>query len=157
MQRLGFKEQITHRHGPSGPPPATHARNTSSIPIDGIWTNFGHGSMRCGYLGLATGLPGDHRTAWIDLPLREVLGHNPPNLHRVHPPDIVVSDPRVVTKYNDRLVTLLQESKTDQKAAALRKMVKSNVASPHAPPHSIPDIDSLHFQINHVESDLVCV
>ena len=104
--------------------------------------------MRCGYLGLATGLPGDHRTAWIDLPLREVLGYNPPDLHRVYPPDTVVSNPRVVTKCNAKLIKLLQESKTDEKAATLRSMVQSNVAPPDDPPHSLTDIDTLHFKIN---------
>ena len=106
--------------------------------------------MRCGCLGLATGLPGDHRTAWIDLPLREVLGHDPPDLHRVCPPDIVVSDPRVVKKHNAKLIKLLQESKTDHKAATLRTMVQSNVESPH----SIADIDALHFKINQERREL---
>ena len=105
-------------------------------------------------LGLATGLPGDHRTAWIDLPLREVLGYSPPDLHRVYPPDIVVSDPRVVTKHNARLIKLPQEARTDTKAATLRSMVQSTLASPDDPPHSLADIDTLHFKINQERRDL---
>ena len=120
LQKLGFKEQITLRHGPSKLPPATYIRNTRGIPIDGIWTNLGHGTMRCGYLWFEQGLPGDHRTAWIDLPLKEVLGYNPPDLHKVHPPDLVVSDPRIVTKYNSKLVKSMKTSKTISKAQTLR-------------------------------------
>ena len=39
LKPLGFKEQITFRHGPNEPPPGTHETNTSGRPIDGIWTN----------------------------------------------------------------------------------------------------------------------
>ena len=73
LQSMGFKEQITHRHGINSPPPSTYWRNHRGIPIDGIWTNFGHGIMRCGYLAHDEGLPGDHRTAWIDIPLIALL------------------------------------------------------------------------------------
>ena len=154
LQKLGFKEQITLRHGPSKLPPATYIRNTRSIPIDGIWTNFGHGTMRCGYLGFEEGLPGDHRTAWIDLPLKEVLGYNPPDLHKVHPPDLVVSDPRIVTKYNSKLAKSMKTSKTISKAQTLRQMVQDNLASPQAPPYSLEAIDSLHYQINTERKEL---
>jgi hypothetical protein len=78
FRSVGFEEQITSTHGTNEPPPATHDSNTKSIPIDGIWTNFGHGTFRCGYLGFGEGLPGDHRTAWIDIPLSDVFGYTPP-------------------------------------------------------------------------------
>ena len=68
LRALGFEEQVTFRHGFNHPPPATHIANTQGIPIDGVWTNFAHGEMRCGHLGFEEGLPGDHRTVWIDPP-----------------------------------------------------------------------------------------
>ena len=58
LRSLGFEEQITYRHGPQQPPPGTHIANTRGTPIDGIWTNFDHGEMRCGYCSFVEGLPG---------------------------------------------------------------------------------------------------
>ena len=82
LQSLGFQEQITFRHGHYQKPPATHRDNTKGIPIDGIWTNFAHGEMRCGYLGHdGQALPGDHRTAWIDIPKAIMFGYCPPDIH----------------------------------------------------------------------------
>ena len=40
LRPLGFEEQVTFRHEPLHPPPATHMANTRGIPIDGVWTNF---------------------------------------------------------------------------------------------------------------------
>ena len=100
LRPFGFEEQITFRHGPTHPPPAIHMANTKGVPIDGIWTNFSHGNLRCGYLGMEEGLPGDHRLAWIDVPAALLFGHNPPDLHRVYPPSLVVNDPGIRTKYN---------------------------------------------------------
>ena len=66
LKPLGFKEQITFRHGPNEPPPGTHETNESGRPIDGIWTNFAHGELRCGYEAYED--DDDHRHAWIDIP-----------------------------------------------------------------------------------------
>ena len=110
--------------------------------------------MRCGYLAFGQGLPGDHRTAWIDLPLRELLGYNPPDLHRVYPPDLVVGDPRVRDKYNKKVLELLAKTKTAQKAAQLREMVKDNLQNPDDPPHTIEEVDALHLQINNERRDM---
>ena len=95
FRSLGFEEQITYTHGKTEPPPATYDANTKSVPIDGIWTNFAHGQMRCGYLGFGEGLPGDHRTCWIDIPHEELYGYCPPDLHRVYPPGVTTKDPRI--------------------------------------------------------------
>ena len=93
LRELGFEEQVTFRHGGNRDPPGTHMANTKGVPIDGVWTNFAHGQMRCGYLDFAEGLPGDHHTVWIDLPADELFGYTPPDLHKVFPPDLVASDP----------------------------------------------------------------
>ena len=86
LNSLGFQEQITGTHSAKGPPPATHDRNTKHIAIDGIWTNFAHGELRCGHMGFGEGLPGDHRTAWIDIPFEEAFGCRPPTCIECAPP-----------------------------------------------------------------------
>ena len=154
LQSLGLKEQITTRHQANHPPPATHLSNSKAIPIDGIWTNFGHGTMRCGFLGFEAGLPGDHRTAWIDIPLRTLLGHNPPDMHRVYPPDLAVGDPRARDKYNSNLKQCMKAAKLQEKAAQLRQMVSQNLANPDNPPHTLALVDALHLQINNTRRDL---
>ena len=148
LRQHGFEEQITYRHGSFAPPPGTHMANTKGIPIDGIWTNFGHGTMRCGFTGFGKGLPGDHRTCWIDLPIREVLGYNPPDLHRVFPPDLTAKDPRVGKKYNKLLKKALSKKGTFRQAQELRTLVAQTLESPQDPPASIEDINVLHSSIN---------
>ena len=109
--------------------------------------------MRCGYLGFEEGLPGDHRTVWIDLPLEELFGHRPPNLHKVFPPDLVASDPRVCKKCNHKVALSLQKQGIIAAAQRLRQMVKENLANPTAPPHDGATVDALHLKINNVRRD----
>ena len=95
LRTLGFEEQITSRHGPLEPPPNTHQMNTQGKPIDGIWTNFAHGELRCGYTAFGEGIDSDHRSCWIDIPDSIAYGYRPPDIHRVYPPGLTVADPRV--------------------------------------------------------------
>ena len=148
LRSHGFEEQITYRHGSFAAPPGTHMSNTKGIPIDGIWTNFGHGTMRCGYTAFGQGLPGDHRTCWIDLPLKEVLGYNPPDLHRVYPPDLTAKDPRVGKRYNKLLKKSLAQEGTFQKSQLLRNQVQQCLDSPEKPPFTLNQINDLHLSIN---------
>ena len=148
LQSLGLQEQITRSHSSHCPPPATHVSNSRAIPIDGIWTNFAHGQMRCGYTGFHEGITGDHRTLWIDIPKELFLGHNPPNLHRVYPPVLTTRDPRIRKKYNHLMIQKLQAKGTFHQVRQLRKWVADNVKAPESPPHSIDHINELHQSIN---------
>ena len=137
LRSLGFEEQITFRHARNGPPPATHIANTKGVPIDGIWTNFAHGTMRCGYMAFHEGLPSDHRTAWIDLPMHEMLGYRPPDIHRRKPPNLIDSDPCIRKQCNRRVHRTLLKQGTMDKVKALRQMVKASLETPNDPPPHI--------------------
>ena len=100
------------------------------------------------------GLPGDHRSAWIDVPAALLFGHNPPDLHRVYPPGLVVNDPRIRTKYNKEVKAKLKSKGMLKKAALLRKMVADNLASPDSPPHSLQEVNALHLQLNNARRDV---
>ena len=154
LRSLGFEEQITFRHGTITPPPGTHISNTRGTPIDGIWTNFNHGELRCGYTGFATGLPGDHRTAWIDIPLKELLGYNPPDLHRVFPPDLTTRDPRIRKKYNKEVKAKMAPKCIEQKVRELRRKVQECVDNKTEPPFSLEEINELHREINNTRRDV---
>ena len=154
LRSLGFEEQITYRHGAQQPPPGTHIANTRGTPIDGIWTNFDHGEMRCGYCSFDEGLPGDHRTAWIDIPLKALLGYNPPDLHRVFPPDLTTQDPRLRKRYNERVRAQMAPHEIEAKVRKLRAMVQADVCSPDDPPFSHEEINELHKEINNTRRDI---
>ena len=101
---LRMKEQITTTHGHYSHPPATHDSNTNNVPIDGIWTNFEDPGIRCGYLPFGEGIPGDHRTPFLDIPFQSVFGYNPPHLHTVYPPKLTTRDPRERKKYSKQVM-----------------------------------------------------
>lgn len=82
----GMRDMNRTLHEKTTPMPATHNRNTNAVPIDGMFTTLpDDGTIRCGYLPFDEGLPGDHRTSWIDIPFLLALGHNPPHLHKADP------------------------------------------------------------------------
>ena len=57
-------------------PPATHNRNTSREPIDGIWVTQGLRVSATGYSAFNEGCPSDHRVLWIELTYSSTFGHN---------------------------------------------------------------------------------
>jgi len=108
FRSLNLREMISQKHGSTHPMPATQIRNTSSRPIDGVWSNLPE-QLRCGYLAFTEGVPGDHRTMWIDIPFSIIFGYTPPHLHKVFPPDLTTEDPRIRKKYNQRVHQLLSK------------------------------------------------
>ena len=70
------------------------------------------------------GLPGDHRTLWVDIPKRIIFGHNPPNLFKRDDPMLTCKDHRIYNKYNDRVETMMEEQHFPSATAALRRAVK---------------------------------
>jgi len=141
LQQHGLEEQITLRHGPRRPPPNTQIENTKGTPIDGIWTNFCHGELRCGYLGFGEGfLDTDHRQAWIDIPHFNMYGYQIPDLHRVHPPNLRAQDPRERATYNSTVMSTLRQQGIVSKTKQLRKLVSSG--------GDLAQIKELHSTIN---------
>jgi hypothetical protein len=74
FRTLDMKEAILTRHNRKSPP-ATHNRNNSREPIDGIWVTPGLKAVSAGYLPFGEGCPSDHRAIWIDLAYDNVFGY----------------------------------------------------------------------------------
>ena len=58
LSNINLKEAILDRHGSQGP--ATHKRNSTSSPIDGIWISPGFDISKGGYLEYDQVFPSDH-------------------------------------------------------------------------------------------------
>lgn len=125
FRSLEMREMISKRHGKTHPMPATQQRNTASRPIDGVWSNVPN-SLRCGYLAFGEGVPGDHRTMWIDIPFATMFGYTPPHIHKVYPPDLTTADPRIRKRYNQRVRRLLTKWGTFLAVKQLRQMVTNS-------------------------------
>ncbi|MFN9981150.1 MAG: hypothetical protein ACK53Y_14585, partial [bacterium] len=59
LQELTLREVILERHGRKGP--ATHKRNATSTPIDGLWMSQGLQIEQGGYFAYDEVIPSDHR------------------------------------------------------------------------------------------------
>lgn len=82
-----LKEMILDRHGTSGP--ATHKRNSTSTPTDGIWASPGLQIDNGGYFGYDEVFHNtDHHCLWIDISFLCAFGHNmPPPCTKGNPKD----------------------------------------------------------------------
>ena len=117
--RLGLSETITERHGKAAP--ATHIYGKH--PIDGIFTTRHIQPIKCGYL------PGnihvsDHRTLWIDIDKRNILGERhytpqQPKYRKLHS-----SNPRIKRKFNKIMEEQLQNCKVLRKLQKLRSDIR---------------------------------
>jgi len=97
LNKLSLKEAILHRHGNRGP--ATHKRNSTGIPIDGIWISPGLEIIKGGYFAYDEVVMSDHRCLWIDLTFVAAFGHNMAPLCRRTPRRLHCKDPRLVQNY----------------------------------------------------------
>jgi endonuclease/exonuclease/phosphatase family metal-dependent hydrolase len=74
QKSLDLKEAIILRHGPNGP--TTFQRNTSRMPIDGMWTSSAIEISQGGYMEYDQFLlNADHRCLWIDITYQQAFGH----------------------------------------------------------------------------------
>ena len=138
LREMGLRDAILDKHGAEDAP-ATHYRNDQQTPIDAIFTTL-EGDLRGGYLAVDAGLPGDHRTLWLDIPFISAFNHNAPNLTPRLPNGINTQDPRIRRKYNRRVVEEYKKEDIINKAALLREMVQEQAAS--------DDIELLHSEID---------
>ena len=120
------------------PPPATHYNNENKKPIDAFFTTL-RGDFQCGYFAVDEGLPGDHRTLWIDIPFAVAFGHNSPNLATKDTDMMPVIDPRIRKRYNRRVIKEFKKEDVIFKAAALRALVAGD-----AP---IQQIEKMHEEV----------
>jgi hypothetical protein len=99
LRKLGLKEIITHRHGPSAP----HTCNRGSTPISGIFVSAGLLDSKCGYLSVAH----DHRRLWLDLDTERIFGAEADISPRFKPKRLQTNDRRSRDKYLKDLSQLL--------------------------------------------------
>jgi len=97
LSNIYLKEAILDRHGMQGP--ATHKRNSTSTPIDGIWVSSGLDILKGGYFAYDEVVPSDHRCLWIDVSFVTAFGHNMPPLCKRQPRRINCKDPHLVQNY----------------------------------------------------------
>jgi hypothetical protein len=134
LQSHGFQEQISSWHGHLEPPPGTHIDNMKGIPIDGIWTNFAHGQLRCGHLAFDASFPTDHHLSWIDIPDSLEYGHPQPHVHRVYLPKLTVMDPWIWKKCNEKVMQILWENGTIDNIKRLLECVRNQSSADEACP-----------------------
>jgi len=65
LHQLSLCEVILEEHGLQGP--ATHKRNATSSPIDGIWMSPGLKIEKGGYFAYDKVIPSDHGCLWADI------------------------------------------------------------------------------------------
>jgi hypothetical protein len=97
FMQLLLREVIIHRHGNLGP--ATHKRNSTSTPIDGIWFSPGLSIDRGGYFEYDEVIPLDHRCLWVDMSYMVAFGHTMPPLGIRTPRRLHCRDPRLIENY----------------------------------------------------------
>jgi hypothetical protein len=97
LSQLSLSEAILGRHGNDGP--ATHKRNSTGTPIDGIWFSPGLEIQRGGYLEYDAMLQFDHRCLWVDLSFQNAFGHNMAPIHKKQARRLHCRDPRLVQNY----------------------------------------------------------
>jgi hypothetical protein len=90
LSQLSLKEAILDKHGLQGL--ATHKRNATSSPIDGIWISPGLQVSQGGYFAYDQVIPSDHRCIWIDISFMVAFRQKQPR--RLH-----CKDPRLVQNY----------------------------------------------------------
>jgi len=98
LEQLHLVEAILDRHGLDGP--ATHKRNSTSIPIDRIWKTQGLQIKRGGYFGYnEVFMNADHRCLWLDLAFTSAFGHDLPLARKITPKRLHCKDPRLVDNF----------------------------------------------------------
>jgi len=116
FQELGLVNALVHLHGqPTWP---TH--NRGSNPIDAIYISpeLLHGVMG-GYLRFNEGLLSDHRGLWLDLQMEVVFGSCDWLSMTSQARWLKCDDPRIITRYNQRLLVELQKEDVADRIANL--------------------------------------
>ena len=99
--KRGLSELILQRHGTNSP--ATHERNTNRVLIDEILGSESIHIVRGGYLGFGEAFDSNHRTLWVEIGAKDLLGYRPAETHKRKSKCIKSGDPRRVEKYVKRV------------------------------------------------------
>jgi len=106
FQELGLVDALAHLHGqPTWP---THNRGSHPINTIYISPELLQGTTG-GYLGFDDGLLSDHRGMWIDLQMEVIFGSCNQLGVTSQARQLKCIDPRVITRYNQRLLAELQK------------------------------------------------
>jgi hypothetical protein len=97
LQRVSLREVIIDRHGLQGP--ATHKRNSTGTPIDGIWMSPGLSIEKGGYFAYDEVIPSDHRCLWVDITFVSAFGHDMAPITKRKPKRLHCRDPRLVDNF----------------------------------------------------------
>eukprot|EP00978_Attheya_sp_CCMP212_P039928 scaffold212615_cov63-Attheya_sp.AAC.2 len=89
----GMREVLLERHGESAPATC----NMDSSPINGMWTTCSLKIVQGGYFNFEEGLPGNHRTFWLDLTYLCALCHTQPAIVRRTARHLKLNDPRCMS------------------------------------------------------------
>jgi hypothetical protein len=144
LVQLEMEEAILQKHGLMGP--ASHKRNSTSSPIDGIWKTPGIIIEKGGYFGYDEVFQNtDHRCLWIDVTFSIAFGHNLPPASKRTPKRLHCRDPRLVANYiklyHQRAAPLNLFDRVIALDAKAKTMSKSQVISEYE------ELDQLRCQV----------
>jgi hypothetical protein len=97
LHQLSLREVILEKHGLQGP--ATHKRNATSSPINGVWMSPGLKIEKGGYFASDEVIPSDHRCLWADITFMSAFGHNMAPISKRKPKRLNCRDPRLVDNF----------------------------------------------------------
>ncbi len=129
LLQLSLFEAILEWHGTNDT--ATHKRNSTNSPIDGIWLSPGLQIERGGYFEYDDVIPSDHRCVWVNLSFTTAFGHNIPPLCKRQPRRLHCKDPRLVENFVHlyhqfaRPLNLFQRAQDLEKKALLMSKSKA--------------------------------
>ena len=101
MSDLGLIDLVAAKHGDC---PKTHIRSKNE-PIDCIFGSASLSIAQGGFLSFNK-LLSDHRGIWVDIPVHQLYGYNPPQPVYPYARRLKLNDPRVIKKY----IEILDES-----------------------------------------------
>jgi len=109
FESFGLSEVLIALHGP-GPP--TYLHSNDGHAVDGIFcTPNLAANVRGGYFDVGVGIyKADHRCLWIDIPFVTAFGSTVPNFIRPEARRLRCQDPRLVAKYNSKVLSLYREN-----------------------------------------------
>ena len=91
------------------------------------------------------GLPtSDHHPMFIQLSRHIVFGHNPPHIHRYKVPDLPTTDPRIRSRYNDKIKKKMKDDKIPQMLKLMRHLLSA--AGPKSE-EQMKEIRSIHTKL----------
>lgn len=117
---MGLEDVFLKTHATS--PPSTCAKSQQNFPIDSIWASAMIPISRAGFLGFDEGSPSDHRSLWFEVEQSSIFGHSVPGTQPISIRKLKTSDPRMVARYNKRVLDLFNKEGLLEKARELNQV-----------------------------------